>query len=62
VSEILKVFKLAENYRMPEMQVRSGRVHAKFHSQRLALGAGFLELGSQLGFANYFRAAFFYVG
>jgi hypothetical protein len=44
------------------MQVWGSRIHAKFHPQRFVGGAGFLELGSQLGFANYFRAAFLYVG
>ena len=57
VAEILKVLQLAQNHRVAEMQVGSGRVHAELHAQRFARGARLLQLGAQVGFADDFRGA-----
>ena len=62
VAEILKVLELAQHDGVAEVKIGSGRVHAELHAQRLAGGAGLLELGAQVALANDFRAAFLDVG
>ncbi len=60
--EILKMFELAQHDRMPEMKVGSGRVHTEFHAEWLAGGAGLLQFGAQVGFANNLRGALLEIG
>ena len=59
---VLKMFELADEDGVAEVQIRRGRVEAGFHAQRLAGGTRFLQLLAQLGFANDFRRAFTNVG
>src|SRR6266446_9738772 len=52
VSEILKMFQLAQQHRVPQMQIGRGRIKARLHSQRLARSERAFELGAQFGFLD----------
>src|SRR6267154_1753299 len=62
VAKVLKVFELAEDYRVAEMNVRGRGVDAEIHTQRLPGFQRFFEFGFQFGFWNDFGDAFFQVG
>ena len=59
VAEILKVFQLAEQHSVTEMQVGSGGIKAGLRTQRLPAFERFLQLRAQVGFPNDFCRAFF---
>src|SRR5581483_8015972 len=59
VPEILKVFQLAQNHRVPKMEIRRSGIHAELHAKSLARGSGPLQLGAQFFFADDFRGSFF---
>jgi hypothetical protein len=57
VTQILEVFHFPDQYRVPEVDIRCGRIEAGLDAQRLS---GFLrafQLGDQLFFANDFNRA-----
>src|SRR5580704_3667101 len=58
VAEVLKVLELAQDYGVTQVQVRSSRIHAEFHAQRLASRTRLLKLGAEVGLADDFRRAF----
>ena len=57
VSEILKMFQLAQQDRVPQVQIGSGRIEARLHPQRLARGERAFELRAQFGFFDDLRRA-----
>src|SRR5208337_3509241 len=57
VSEVLKMFQLAQQNRVPEVQIGRGRIEARFHPQRLARSERAFELGAQFGFLDNLRRA-----
>ena len=62
VAEILKVFELAQQHGVAEMEIGRGGIEAGFHPQRLAGGERLLQLGAQLGLLHNFRGALLDVG
>ena len=58
VAFVLKMLELAEHNGMAEVQVGRGGIDAKLHAERLTGGAGTLEFGAQLIFADDFRYTF----
>ena len=62
VPEILKVFQLAQQHGVAEMQIGRGRIEAGFHAQRLVRSQRFFELGAQFGLLHNLRRAFLDVG
>ena len=59
MAEILKMLELAQNDRVAEVQVGSGRIHAELDAQRFAGGARLLQLGPQIFLADNFCRTFF---
>ena len=58
VAEVLKVFELAQEHRVAEMQVGRGGIKSGLDPKWLARGASFLQLGAEFALANNFRRAF----
>jgi len=58
VAHVLKLLELSENYGVAQMNIRSRRIDAQIHAQRLLLFRGLLEFRFQLVLANNFRHAF----
>src|SRR5208282_2808420 len=52
VAEILKMFELAQQDGMAEVEVGSSRIEARLHPQRLAGSERAFELGAQFGFLD----------
>src|SRR5258708_29521479 len=57
VSEILKMLQLAQQHRVPQMQIGRGRIKARLHSEWLARSDRAFELRAQLGFLDDLRRA-----
>ena len=55
MAEVLKLAHLRQRHRVPQMQIRSGRIYTEFHPQRAIFGQ-FLE---QLLFTNQLRPPLF---
>ena len=49
VAEVLKMFELAQEHGVAEMEVGRGGIEARLYAQRLARGARFFELGAEFG-------------
>jgi len=49
MSEILKMFELAQKDRVSEVEIGRGRIEAGLHPQRFARGERSLQLCAQLG-------------
>ena len=62
MAEVLKVFELAQQDGVAEVQVGSGGIEAGLDAQGLAGGAGLLQLRAQFGFFDDLGRAFFDVG
>ncbi len=62
VAQILEVLHLADEHRVPEMQIGRSRIEPDFHDQRLAGGRESFELDAQLGCANDVDAPFREIG
>ncbi len=62
MSEILKVFELAQEYSVTEVEIRRGGIEAGLNAKRLAGGEGFFQLGAKLGLFHDLGRALLYVG
>ena len=51
------MFQLAQEDRVPQVQIGRGRIEARFHLKRLAGSARAFELRAQLGFLDNLRRA-----
>src|ERR1035438_7416126 len=57
VAEVLKMFELAQQDRVPQVQIGSGWIEARLHPQRFARSERTFEFGAQFGFLNNLRRA-----
>ena len=57
MAEVLKLAHLRQRHRMPQVQIRSGRIYTEFHPQRPVFGQ-FLK---QLLFTDQLRPPLFYL-
>ncbi len=57
MSEILKMFELAQQNRVSQVEIGRSRIESSFHAQRLARSQRPLQFRAQLGFFHNLRRA-----
>ena len=62
MAQILKMFQLADDYRVAEVNIGSGRVHTELGAKGFASLARFFELCTELFLADDLEHAFFQIG